>query len=201
MTIDYLLLALLSAASPREREPDAELAECVVRTAREVAAMTFEPLPAVADRAVGYCAPPEPQGPSPIFTGGERRPRPAPALLDRLRSRALHTAERTRATVPVTSPVPVRNVDLTSLFTDDDYPFTALRLRQEGDVGVELAVDGYGRVVRCKIVRSSGVPALNATTCGVLRRRARFSPARAANGTAMTGVATFTKRWALPRQN
>ena len=63
-----------------------------------------------------------------------------------------------------------------SLFSVDDYPASARGTGAHGKVDARLTIDTTGRVVGCNIVHSSGFAALDAATCQILRRRARYDP-------------------------
>jgi TonB family protein len=76
---------------------------------------------------------------------------------------------------------------------ESDYPASFLRDRLEGFVQVELTFDAQGRVVRCLVLRSSGTAILDATTCSILRHRAR---ARAGE----PRVRTYEHHWRAPSQ-
>lgn len=54
-----------------------------------------------------------------------------------------------------------------------DYPTDLQAQRAEGTVKFELTFDAGGRLSGCDIVRSSGVPLLDETTCRLALRRAR----------------------------
>jgi periplasmic protein TonB len=71
---------------------------------------------------------------------------------------------------------------LQSLINIADYPPSALQEREQGRPGFRLTVGPDGRVTGCVVLVSSGSPALDATTCQVMRSRARFSPALDSNG-------------------
>jgi periplasmic protein TonB len=72
--------------------------------------------------------------------------------------------------------------DVRTIFSTDDYPAAALQRGEEGTVQAVLAVDSRGRVTKCTILRSSGSATLDSTTCRLLQKRARFTPARDADG-------------------
>ena len=76
--------------------------------------------------------------------------------------------------------------------SDADYPAPALRQRSEGTVEVELTFDSSGRVVHCAVRRSSGAALLDATTCRVLRQRARVARGE-------PRVRTYEHHWRLPQ--
>lgn len=80
--------------------------------------------------------------------------------------------------------------DVRALFSSDDYPASAQAAGAEGISQAMLTIGADGRVVACNITRSTGNGALDSTTCNVLRRRARFTPARDSNGNPVTATIT-----------
>ena len=80
----------------------------------------------------------------------------------------------------------------------DDYPDVARVTRQQGRVEVRLEVGPHGRVQGCAVTASSGSSALDSATCGLLVRRARFTPARDSNGNPVTGTVEQQVEWRLP---
>ena len=76
--------------------------------------------------------------------------------------------------------------DLRTLFSSDDYPASAQSAGAEGTVRASLTIGPDGRVVACNIVQSSGNGSLDSATCNILRRRAKFVPARDSNGNSTT---------------
>jgi periplasmic protein TonB len=99
---------------------------------------------------------------------------------------------------PPAPPPPPRKVqsatsargDLRSLFSADDYPASAQSAGAEGTTRASLTIGPDGRVVGCNIIQSSGNGALDSATCNILRRRAKFVPARDSNGNATTDTIT-----------
>lgn len=83
--------------------------------------------------------------------------------------------------------------------TDADYPSRAQREERAGVTGFRLEVDAGGRVTNCTVTSSSGHADLDAETCRLLPRRARFRPAEDENGNPM--AATYNNRivWRLPQ--
>ncbi|MEO7277731.1 MAG: energy transducer TonB [Sphingomicrobium sp.] len=79
--------------------------------------------------------------------------------------------------------------DLRVLFTSEDYPVEAARTNQQGTVQARLDVDERGRVTRCSIIRSAG-PTLDAATCNILGKRARFKAARNSGGQPVADIVT-----------
>ena len=99
---------------------------------------------------------------------------------------------------PISPPPPPHKVqsaqsakgDLRTLFTTDDYPASALAANAEGTSQAQLTIGPTGAVVSCNIIRSSGNASLDSATCNILRRRAKFSPARDNEGNATTDTIT-----------
>ena len=88
--------------------------------------------------------------------------------------------------------------DLRSLFSADDYPAAAQSAGAEGTVQASLTIGPDGRVVGCNVTRSSGNSSLDGATCNILRRRAKFTPARDSNGQPTTdSVSTPPIVWRL----
>ena len=91
--------------------------------------------------------------------------------------------------------------DLAALITIDDYPVSAIREGLRGVTRVRLTVDPSGRVSGCAVTQSSGHSLLDSTTCMLLRRRARFTPARDNMGQPTGAVIDSPPiRWAPPPQ-
>lgn len=83
--------------------------------------------------------------------------------------------------------------------TDGDYPDAAREARAQGTTETEIFVDARGRGTRCRISRSSGNGALDATTCRLALKRFRFRPARDAAGHAIPGSVYFDQKWEIGR--
>ena len=73
-------------------------------------------------------------------------------------------------------------VNLYTLFTSDDYPIDAFAGRKSGVAEATLLVDEQGIVIDCVTVESSKVESIDNVICQLLERRARFRPARDADG-------------------
>jgi TonB family protein len=71
---------------------------------------------------------------------------------------------------------------LAILISPEDYPPWALRAEQQGLVRVRLDIGKDGLATRCTVIESSNSAALDAATCRLLQRRARFLPARDRRG-------------------
>ena len=107
---------------------------------------------------------------------------------------------------PPAPPPPPRKVvsaqsakgDLRSLFSSDDYPSSAQASGAEGTVRASLTIGPDGRVTGCSVTQGSGNSSLDSATCSILRRRAKFTPARDSNGNATSDtIQTPPIRWQL----
>ncbi|HEX5238574.1 MAG TPA: TonB family protein [Sphingomicrobium sp.] len=80
--------------------------------------------------------------------------------------------------------------DVRTLFSPDDYPAAAQAANATGTAVAQLTIGPDGRVTGCNLVRSTGNSSLDSTTCSILRRRAKFTPARDSNGNPTTDTYT-----------
>ena len=101
------------------------------------------------------------------------------------------------APAPPAPPPPPRKVQaatargsVVGLFSDEDYPASAQSAGAEGTAQARLSIGADGRVTGCNLIRSTGNGALDAATCSILRRRAKFTPARDSNGNPTTDTYT-----------
>lgn len=78
-----------------------------------------------------------------------------------------------------------------------DYPPGALRRHEQGIVGFDLDVSAEGRVTDCHVTVSSGSEDLDSATCRIMRRRARFDPARDAQGNRVPDRHSSRLEWRL----
>ena len=126
-------------------------------------------VPAAPPPPITYTAPPAPPAPPP--------PPPAPPrVVEPARARA----------------------NLAGLISSDDYPPAALRNEEQGTVRVRLTIDTSGRVTGCSVTQSSGSSSLDQTTCRLLQRRARFTPARDNQGQPIGDTVTSPPiRWQI----
>jgi protein TonB len=107
--------------------------------------------------------------------------------------------------LPPPPPPPPRTVeparahaDLASYVSSADYPDAALRAEQQGMTRFRLLVGPDGRVTDCIVTGSSGSSSLDATTCRLMKSRARFTPARDSSGKPTTDTVANAIRWVLP---
>jgi TonB family protein len=91
--------------------------------------------------------------------------------------------------------------NLASYLTDKDYPYDAINRGEQGTVGFRLAIDAQGRVSGCTIEESSGSTALDSATCRIMVERARFTPARDAQGRSVADIVTNRIRWRLHKDS
>lgn len=101
----------------------------------------------------------------------------------------------------------VNPLNRASWITSDDYPSRLLRMELSGTVSYALDVSVNGRVKNCTTDNSyptnaDGTPnhmlELNAATCRLITRRARFQPATDANGRPIAARSSGRVRWTLP---
>jgi protein TonB len=88
--------------------------------------------------------------------------------------------------------------NLASYVSDADYPAAAIRSGDEGTTQFTLSVGPDGRVTGCTVTGSSGSSALDAATCRIMKSRARFQPAKNADGQPTTDTVSNRIRWVLP---
>jgi protein TonB len=82
--------------------------------------------------------------------------------------------------------------------SDSDYPAAALRNEEQGTVGFRLDIGADGRVTGCTVTQSSGSSSLDETTCRLLPRRAKFSPAQDNTGNPIATTYSSRIKWVIP---
>ncbi|NML06167.1 energy transducer TonB [Sphingomonas sp. G-3-2-10] len=82
--------------------------------------------------------------------------------------------------------------------TNADYPKEALQKREQGTATFRLTIGADGKVVGCTILHGSGSVVLDDTVCGLMRKRAKFTPARDAAGKPVPDMWISRFRWELP---
>lgn len=82
--------------------------------------------------------------------------------------------------------------------TDADYPADAQRQQQDGMAGFRLDIDPTGTPTHCTITSSTGVASLDDATCARMMERARFTPAKDANGRGVADIYNGRITWRLP---
>ncbi|UVO49558.1 energy transducer TonB [Sphingomonas sp. SUN019] len=84
-------------------------------------------------------------------------------------------------------------------FSADNYPFEALRRREQGRTVARLSIDASGTPVRCAVETSSGSSSLDETTCQIALRSVRFDPARDSAGVPKASEYKLPVRWQIPQ--
>jgi periplasmic protein TonB len=93
---------------------------------------------------------------------------------------------------------PPKRTDLLQIFSANDYPAEAQSKGEQGTAQAKLTVDTAGRVSDCMLIRRTGSRSLDEATCRILKKRARFKPARDSQGRAITdSVVTPPITWRL----
>jgi protein TonB len=82
--------------------------------------------------------------------------------------------------------------------SETDYPDAALLAKEEGRVAfsVEIGIDGHAS--NCMVTSSSGSSDLDASTCRLMVRRGRYTPARDNQGMPMSARIEQELNWKLP---
>ncbi len=107
---------------------------------------------------------------------------------------AVHAATAAGA---ATDPAPRPVDDPATWVTPADYPAAARRANLQGTSAVRLAVVESGGVTGCEVTASSGWALLDAQSCGLLKQRARFTPA-AVRGRKVASVWQSKFTWRMP---
>ncbi len=164
--------------------------------------------------------PPEEEPPPPVETPQQVMPPPvvAPPPIVRINTPAPVIQTVRTAPPPVITPravpappapvvappaPPVKAQDarakanLGSYVSNDDYPPAALRSEEEGTTGFRLSIGTNGRVTDCVVTSPSGSSSLDATTCRLMRSRARFTPAKDSAGNPTTDTHTNRITWRI----
>lgn len=84
---------------------------------------------------------------------------------------------------------------LAALFSSEDFPGIALRHDGTGLVQVMLLINEAGRIASCMVTETSGLASLDAQSCIILTRRARFAPAIGVDGKAAKSGVLTRIRW------
>ena len=85
-----------------------------------------------------------------------------------------------------------------SWLSDSDYRPMWIRQELSGTAKFRLDIASNGRVSACRVIGSTGHEALDAATCDLVSKRARFEPARGRDGEAVGGSYTGSVLWKLP---
>jgi TonB family protein len=85
-----------------------------------------------------------------------------------------------------------------SWLTNDDYPVAALRAGEQGWVGIAFDISARGTAGGCTVIETSGSARLDADTCTLFMRRARFLPAADSDGKPIATRGKTRYRWLIP---
>ncbi len=83
--------------------------------------------------------------------------------------------------------------------TNDDYRTRWILEEMAGTARFALAIDARGKVTGCTITRSTGHAPLDAATCDLVTKRARFDAARDGTGKPVAGSYTGVITWQIPK--
>jgi hypothetical protein len=84
-----------------------------------------------------------------------------------------------------------------TLFSADDVPLDVVPDGESRRVNVRVVVKPDGAIQNCGAEFSSGIPKLDAYTCAIILRRARFHPAIGLDGLPAYGVIRTAVTWAV----
>lgn len=87
--------------------------------------------------------------------------------------------------------------NIVSLFSTNDYPSSAISKGEQGTAGVHFRIGTDGKVSDCRVVETSGSAALDAQTCKIIVRRARYEPARTKAGEPVASIGFQRIRWEM----
>lgn len=79
----------------------------------------------------------------------------------------------------------------------EDYPRSMTSYGKQAQVNFRLSIDAQGAPTACDVQSSYNDPKFDQLTCALLMRRARFEPARDANGNAIPWFYLNTVRWVM----
>lgn len=82
--------------------------------------------------------------------------------------------------------------------TNSDYRPAWIRRELTGLATFRLEIAANGKVTDCAVTGSTGHGELDAATCKLVMRRARFEPARGSNGEAVAASYTGSVLWQVP---
>jgi TonB family protein len=88
--------------------------------------------------------------------------------------------------------------NLASYFSDNDYPEDAIYRGLSGTTGLALLINEEGKVADCMVVQTSGQAGLDTQSCAIIKRRARFTPARGIDGKPTKDRVTSRISWRIP---
>jgi protein TonB len=78
-----------------------------------------------------------------------------------------------------------------------DYPAHLRRAGKGGRVGILFVVEPTGRVDRCSVTSSSGVPELDRLTCRLIKERFVYRPSKDASGRPIAEEVEGVHQWIM----
>ncbi|MBX7541103.1 TonB family protein [Qipengyuania sphaerica] len=103
------------------------------------------------------------------------------------------------APVPSFPPVSARpRNDPGTWLRDSDYRTGWVRREYAGVAGFKLDISATGKVIGCRLTKSTGHAELDQATCRLVQQRAKFEPARGPNGEPVAGSYSSAVSWVLP---
>ncbi|MEX0342448.1 MAG: energy transducer TonB [Erythrobacter sp.] len=109
------------------------------------------------------------------------------------------TAVRTPAPQPSFTPVSAKpRNDPGAWLSNNDYRPAWIRKELTGLATFRLEIAASGRITGCSVTGTTGHGELDAATCRLVTKRARFEPGRGGNGEAVAGSYTGSVLWQLP---
>lgn len=158
---------------------------------------TDDPLPKPVERDIVAPLPPLPiPKPGPTLDTTPYIPPPLPPIPQPGNGDALKATPKPMPSFPPVGAKP-RN-DPQRWVTTDDYRGNWIRQEMMGKARFRLDIAADGRVTNCTITGSSGHPELDAATCALVGKRARFQPARGSEGEPVAGSYANAIDWQLP---
>lgn len=89
---------------------------------------------------------------------------------------------------------------LTTIVGPDDYPLALIEAGAQGHIVVTIRISPSGEPTACEIRQSTGFPALDSHTCGLVMQRARFEPARNEQGDPVPSYVFAPIIWRIPAE-
>jgi len=121
-------------------------------------------------------------------------PRPGPIIIDPPAPKPLPTPQQ-----PAFDPVSAKpRNDPGAWLRDNDYKSSWARRDLTGTARFRLDISKAGTITGCRVTGSTGHSELDAATCVLLEKRAKFEPARGRQGEPVAGTYSGAVRWELP---
>lgn len=96
------------------------------------------------------------------------------------------------------APTPAKLLEAGQWLDPSKYPAKARQSGEQGSVKVAVAVTAKGLASSCNVIMPGRLKTLEPHTCNTIMTKARFSPARDANGRDVATIQNFVIQWSLP---